>query len=180
MTPLNESLTEMLLHPFVQKRARTGQGCTRCQFVVTMPTNCFATFHAKKAFYCDTGVRSVLRQLRQQLKESLRARGVLFTKASMDEADRDEQLIAFFTEEILAGVDTDGIEQHRSAILTIFKFFLQLKESSSEQDQNTDQTVCKTACFVKLTKKTILSLKGIKLLPYFFKYLRRVHAKPML
>ena len=24
MTPLNESLTEMLLHPFVQKRARTG------------------------------------------------------------------------------------------------------------------------------------------------------------
>ena len=162
------------------KRARIGQPCSRCQFVDTMPPNCLAPVNAKKAFYCITGVRSVLRQLRHQLFESLRERGVQFTRASMDEAVRDEQLIAFFAEDIHAGVDTDGIEQHRSAILTILRFFLDLKESRPAQDFNREYAVSSTSAFANLSKRKILSLKGIKLLPKFVQYLLRVHAKPML
>ena len=46
-----------------------------------------------------------------------------------DRAERDLLLIDFFTEEIHAGVDTDGIVQHRSAVLKIFDFFLDLERS---------------------------------------------------
>ena len=179
-----------MFQPAVQRRPRIEQSCSRCQIFVTTSSNSLASIATEKAIYCDVGVRSVLRQIRQQLQVQLSARSVILhlEPASIDITEIDQQLIAFYNQEIDAGVDSDGIVQHRSEILKILRFFLDLKERSAigsrvdyTQDQDRNQyDMIKTPTFADLSKKRLRSLRGNRLLSKFVKYLRRVHVKPMM
>ena len=73
-----------------QKRARLGEPCSRCQIFDTTSPNCLEIITTEKALYCDVGVRSVLRQLRQQLKASLSARGLHLETAFIDVTEKDQ------------------------------------------------------------------------------------------
>ena len=180
ISPTSGATQAGLVHSEVIESTQRSKACRRCPYFNRgKKSSC-------KPFYCDVGLRSVNRQIRQHLINRLRAHSADLDLHTVEKGKREQQLIQFFDDEIIKSLGTadDVVEKtaaEKGDKLSILKFFLDTDDASvsalsgckrkrSKKGEGKNKSYYRSS-FDGFKQTNFTKLQGNKLLDVFFKYL---------